>query len=213
MRRDVAGQSLLAEARASPREFSVIRKLYHWVMRLAASRHATPALAAVSFAESSFFPVPPDVMLGPMVLARPERAYFYAAVCTLASVLGGILGYAIGFFLTDVGMWLLRLSGHAEGLAEFQSWFEDWGLWVILIKGLTPIPYKLVTIASGLAEFSFTIFLAASIATRGGRFFLVAFVLKTFGPAMLAVVERRLITFTVAGLVVLAAGFLALRLL
>ena len=191
----------------------MIRQLYHWVMRQARSPHATPALAAVSFAESSVFPVPPDVMLAPMVLARPERAYFYAAVCTLASVLGGVLGYAIGYFLTDVGMWLLRLAGHAEGLAEFQAWFADWGVWVILIKGLTPIPYKLVTIASGLAEFSFAIFVAASIVTRGGRFFLVAFVLKTFGPAMLEIVERRLVTFTVAGLVLLAAGFLALRLL
>lgn len=191
----------------------MLRKLYDGVFALARSRHATPALALVSFAESSVFPIPPDVMLAPMILARPDRAYFYAAVCTAASVVGGMLGYAIGFYLTDVGLALMRLLGHADGLAQFRAWFDDWGLWVILIKGLTPIPYKLVTIASGLAAFSFPVFLAASVVTRGGRFFLEAWVLKRWGPAMLAQVEKRLALWTGIGLVVLVGAVVVVKLL
>ena len=191
----------------------MLRKLYDGVFALARSRHATPALALVSFAESSVFPIPPDVMLAPMILARPDRAYVYAAVCTAASVAGGMLGYAIGFFLTDVGLALMRLLGHADGLAQFRAWFDDWGLWVILIKGLTPIPYKLVTIASGLAAFSFPAFVAASVVTRGGRFFLEAWVLKRWGPAMLAQVEKRLALWTGIGLAVLVGAVVVVKLL
>jgi membrane protein YqaA with SNARE-associated domain len=178
----------------------MLRRLYDWVMGLAASRHAPAALFAVSFAESSFFPVPPDVMLAPMVLAKPEKAWRFAALCTLASVLGGCLGYAIGHFLQDAALWLMSLTGHAGGLAEFQCWYGKYGVWVILIKGLTPIPYKLVTIASGLAQFAFPVFIAASVITRGARFFLVAWVVKKFGPAMMPVIEKRLALF--AGLLV-----------
>ena len=191
----------------------MLRKLYDWVFSLARSRHATPALAVVSFAESSVFPVPPDVMLAPMILARPDRAYFYAGVCTLASVLGGVLGYAIGYFLTDLGLWLMSLIGHSDGLEEFQHWFDRWGLAVILIKGLTPIPYKLVTIAAGLAQFSFPAFVAASVVTRGGRFFLEAWILKRWGPPMLAMVEKRLALWTVIGLVVLVGAIVAVKML
>lgn len=191
----------------------MFRKLYDWVFSLARSRHATPALAVVSFAESSFFPVPPDVMLAPMILARPEKAYFYAFVCTVASVLGGIAGYAIGYYLTDLGLWLMSLLGHADGLEEFQHWFDRWGLAVILIKGLTPVPYKLVTIASGLAAFSFPVFVAASVVTRGGRFFAEAWVLKRWGPAMLAQVEKRLAMWSIIGIVVLVGAIVAVKLL
>jgi len=188
----------------------MLRRIYDAVLRLSASRHAPTALFAVSFAESSFFPVPPDVMLAPMVLTRPERAWRYAAICTLASVLGGMVGYAIGYYLTDFGAWLLSLIGHPEGPAVFKTWFDQWGLWVILIKGLTPIPYKLVTIASGLAQFSFGVFVVASVVTRGARFFLVAYVVKTFGPALLPVIEKRLAL--IAGLVVaVVAGLLIWR--
>lgn len=191
----------------------MLRKLYDWVFALARSRHATPALAVVSFAESSFFPVPPDVMLAPMILARPEKAYFYAFVCTAASVLGGILGYAIGFYLTDLGLWLMSILGHSDGLEEFQHWFDRWGLAVILIKGLTPVPYKLVTIASGLAGFSFPVFVAASVATRGGRFFLEAWILRRWGPAMLAQVEKRLAMWSIIGIVVLVGAVVAVKVL
>lgn len=187
----------------------MLRRLYDWVMGLAASKHAPSALFAVSFAESSFFPVPPDVMLAPMVLARPDKAWRYAALCTLASVLGGCLGYAIGYYLQDAALWLMSLTGHAGGLAEFQCWYSEWGVWVILIKGLTPIPYKLVTIASGLAQFAFPVFIAASVVTRGARFFLVAAVVKKFGPAMLPVIERRLALFAGLAVALVVVGLVA----
>lgn len=191
----------------------MLRSLYNWTMRQAAGRHAPWAMGIISFTESSFFPLPPDIVLAPLVVARPEKAWRYATICTLASVAGGILGYAIGYFLTDLGLWLLRMLGQADGLQTFQRFFDEWGLWVILIKGLTPVPYKLVTIASGLAEFPFWIFVLASLVTRGGRFFLVAWVVKTFGPAILPIVERRLYLVGGTVVVLLVAGVLALRFL
>jgi membrane protein YqaA with SNARE-associated domain len=191
----------------------MLRKLYDWVFSLARSRHATRTLAVISFAESSVFPVPPDVMLAPMILARPERAYFYAAVCTGASVAGGILGYVIGYFLTDAGQAILTWLGNPEGQAQFEAWFDRWGLSVILVKGLLPIPYKLVTISAGLAHFNFAVFVAASVATRGGRFFLEAWILRRWGPAMLRMVEKRLALWACIGLAVFIAGFAAVKLM
>ena len=191
----------------------MFRKTYDWVMGLAGSRHASKALAAVSFAESSFFPIPPDVMLAPMVLARPARAFVYAGICTAASVLGGLLGYAIGFYLEPVGMWLLSVIGHADGKAAFEKWFADWGLWVILIKGATPIPYKLVTITAGLAQFSLITFIWASVLTRGFRFFAVAAILKYFGPAMLKEFEKRIALYGTLGIVALVGLVVALKML
>ncbi|MBU1375466.1 MAG: DedA family protein [Alphaproteobacteria bacterium] len=189
----------------------MFRKIYDWVMRLAASRHAPVSLAAISFAESSFFPIPPDVMLAPMVLARRDKAFQYAAICTIASVFGGLLGYAIGVWLEPVGRTILKVFGHPEGPAEFQKWFDQWGLWVILIKGATPIPYKLVTITAGLARFDLFTFVWASILTRGFRFFAVASILKYAGPAMLKEFERRLNLYSVLLLVLLIGGILALK--
>lgn len=189
----------------------MLRKLYDWVLSLARHRHATKALAAVSFAESSFFPIPPDVMLAPMVVTRPERAYFYATVCTVASVLGGILGYAIGHFLEPVGMWLLAVMGKADTFEASKALFQQHGAWVILIKGLTPIPYKLITIAAGVFAFNLPLFILLSVITRAARFFLVAFVVKTFGPAMLEIVEKRLALWTLLFVVVLVGAIVAVR--
>lgn len=189
----------------------MLRKLYDWVMGLARHKHATKALAAVSFAESSFFPIPPDVMLAPMVVQRPERAYFYATVCTIASVLGGLLGYAIGHFLEPVGMWLLAVMGKADTFEASKALFQQHGAWVILIKGLTPIPYKLITIAAGVFAFNLPLFIVLSVITRAGRFFLVAFVVKTFGPAMLEVVEKRLALWTFIFVAVLVGAIVAVR--
>jgi membrane protein YqaA with SNARE-associated domain len=189
----------------------MFRKLYEWVMRLAASRLAPVWLAIVSFAESSFFPIPPDVMLAPMVLAKPNKAFVYAGICTAASVFGGLLGYFIGLHLQPVGLFILKVFGHPEGQAEFQRWFDQWGLWVILIKGATPIPYKLVTITAGFAKFSLFTFIWASILTRGFRFFAVAAILKYFGPAMLKEFERRLNLYAILGIVVLVGGVVALK--
>jgi membrane protein YqaA with SNARE-associated domain len=168
----------------------MLRSLYTRVLALADTRWALPALAAVSFAESSFLPIPPDALLIPMVLARRERAWLYAAVCTAGSVAGGLLGYAIGYFLSPFGIWLLAHMGHAGGLKSFQDWYARFGVWVILVKGLTPIPYKLVTIASGLAHFSLPMFVGASLLTRGARFFVEAGLLQY--PAVRDLVDKRL---------------------
>ena len=190
----------------------MFRKLYDWVFSLARSRHATPALAVVSFAESSFFPVPPDVMLAPMILARPEKAYFYAFVCTVASVLGGCLGYAIGHFLIEtVGQAIIDFYGYASKWQAFEHAYAEYGVWIILIKGLTPIPYKLVTIASGAAHFDFTVFLIASIVTRGVRFLLIAGLLWRFGSPIRDFIERRLAIIGWIFLVGLVGGFIAVR--
>lgn len=160
--------------------------------RLAGSRHAEFWLAAVSFAESSFFPVPPDALLLPMVAARPHRAVRLAAICTVASVLGGCLGYAIGAaFFDSIARPILHLY-HADGdLGTFRAWYARWGLAVILIKGLTPIPYKLVTIASGAAHFNLWVFVAASIVTRGARFFLEAVLLRRYGGHLREIWDAR----------------------
>jgi membrane protein YqaA with SNARE-associated domain len=187
----------------------MLRRLYDWVMGLAASRHAPASLFAISFAESSFFPVPPDVMLAPMVLARPDKAWRYAALCTLASVLGGILGYGIGFFFHGAAQQLLAVLGKPTALADAECWYRQWGSWVIVAKGFTPIPFKLVTITSGLLQFSFPIFIGACVLTRGARFFLVALVVKKFGPAMMPVIEKRLALFAGILIALLVIGLTA----
>ena len=187
--------------------------IYERTLRWAKHRNATWLLAFLSFIEAIFFPIPPDVMLAPMVLARPDRAFVYAGICTAASVLGGLLGYAIGFYLEPVGMWLLSVIGHADGKAAFEKWFADWGLWVILIKGATPIPYKLVTITAGLAQFSLITFIWASVLTRGFRFFAVAAILKYFGPAMLKEFEKRIALYGSLGIIALVGLVVAWKML
>ena len=167
-----------------------------------------------SFAESSFFPIPPDVMLIPMSLARPQRAWLYAGICTVTSVLGGILGYAIGALLYDsIGQWLINLYGLSGKVEAFRASYAEWGAVIILLKGLTPIPYKLVTITSGLAHFSLPVFIGASIVTRGARFFIEAWVLRRWGPQILAQVEKRLALTTFIVLAVIISGIVAVRFL
>lgn len=169
-------------------------------------------LAAISFAESSFFPIPPDVMLVPMVLADRRRAWVIAGVCLIASVLGGMLGYYIGYALLEtIGQWIVSLYHMENGVAQFQEWYDRWGLWVILIKGMTPIPYKIVTIASGIAHFSLPIFIVASIVTRGIRFYLVAGLLYWYGEPIRAFIERRLTLVTTLFVVCLVGGFIAIK--
>jgi membrane protein YqaA with SNARE-associated domain len=186
----------------------MLRALYDWTMRLAARRNAPAALAAVSFAESSFFPIPPDALLIPMVLARPDRAWRLAAICTAASVIGGLAGYAIGYFLFEtVGQAIIG----QEGVDTFQAYYAEWGLWVILVKGLTPIPYKLVTIASGFARFDLLVFVLASIVTRGARFFIVAALLRRFGAPIRSFIERYLTWVTTGFVLVVVGGIVAAR--
>ena len=189
-----------------------MRRLYDWVIRLAGHPRAIPAMGVVSFAESSFFPIPPDVMLVPMILANRQKAFTIALVCTVCSVLGGLLGYAIGFyFFETIGAWVVKTYGLQAGLEKFRDEFARYGTWVILIKGLTPIPYKLVTIASGAAHFDLFTFVWASIVTRGVRFFLVAALLWKFGEPIRAFIEKRLTLLTWAFLIALVGGFIAFR--
>ena len=188
----------------------MLRRLYDWCVTAAGKPQAAPIMGAVSFAESSFFPVPPDIMLIPMALARPDRAWFYAAVCTLASVAGGMLGYFIGAELYgSVGLWLVRLYGYGDKVAAFREAYAQYGGWIILLKGLTPIPYKLVTIVSGFAGFKFVWFVLLSFVTRGTRFFLEAALLKRYGPQARTIIEKRLGFWFTISLLAVAAGVIA----
>jgi len=191
----------------------MLRKLYDWVMRLSGSAHAAWALAALAFAESAFFPIPPDTLLAPMVLARPERAWRYAFICTAGSVIGGTLGYAIGYGLEPVGRWLLAISGHPGSEAALRAGFAKWGVGVILLQGLLPVPFKLMTITCGLARFPLWEMLAASCVTRSVRFFGVTWLVRRHGPALLPVIERRLAMAAGAVVAVLVLAFLGLRLI
>lgn len=187
--------------------------LYNWMLGLAGSRHAQWALAIVSFAEASCFPIPPDVMLAPMVLKRPENAWRYAAICAAASVMGGALGYYIGYALGPVGLTILRFFGHSEGIAAYSAWFHKYGMFVILGQGLTPIPYKLTTIATGLAHFPLWQFMLASCITRTTRFFVVAALCKRYGPEIMALVEKRMLVVGTVVLAVVVLGFVIVKLL
>ena len=187
-----------------------LRRLYDWCIAAADKPHATWLLGTVSFVESSFFPIPPDAMLVPMALARPDKAWFYATVCTLTSVAGGVLGYLIGAWLYDsVGLWLISLYGYGNKVEAFRAAYAQWGSLIILIKGLTPIPYKIVTIASGFAGYNLLLFVLLSIVARGMRFYAVAFVLNRYGDRARAILEERLTFWATTFAVVLVAGIVA----
>jgi membrane protein YqaA with SNARE-associated domain len=191
----------------------MLQKLYHRVLALSARPNAPWWLALVSFAEASFFPIPPDVLLVPMALARPERAWRLAAICTAASVVGGALGYLIGYSLFKVAARpLLEFYHYTAAFERFKATYAEYGLWVILVKGLTPIPYKIVTIASGAAGFNFGLFMLASIVTRGVRFFAVAGLLRLYGDSVRVFIERRLTLVTTLVALGIVLGFAALKL-
>ncbi|MEN3285949.1 MAG: hypothetical protein V7634_249 [Bradyrhizobium sp.] len=187
---------------------SMLRRVYDWCIDAAHKPHALWILAAVAFAESSFFPVPPDVMLIPMSLAKPQRAWLFAAVCTAASVVGGLLGYAIGALLYDsVGQWLIQLYGLGGKVETFRAQYAEWGALIILGKGLTPIPYKLVTITSGFAGYNLGLFVLCSIVARGIRFFVAAILLNRYGEWIRVRIEKHLGLWVGLGVAVLLAGF------
>jgi membrane protein YqaA with SNARE-associated domain len=167
-------------------------------------------MGAVAFAESSFFPVPPDIMLIPMALAYPRRAYAMAVWCTVASVLGGMVGYAIGALLYDsVGGWLIQLYGYGDKVETFREAYARWGAWIILLKGLTPIPYKIVTITSGFAGYNFGLFVVFSIIARATRFFFLAFLLHRYGERARHIIEKRLGLWVFLGAAVVVIGLVA----
>ncbi len=191
---------------------TMIRKLYDWLMNLAAHRRASWVLAGVSFAESSFFPIPPDALLIPMGLANRARVFRYALICTVASVLGGLAGYLIGWLLYDtVGQAILDFYGMNEKFSTFVGWYHEYGALIVLFAGITPFPYKVITIASGVAGLDLVVFTIASIVARGLRFYLVAALLFWFGPTARRILEKYLGWITLAAGVLLVGGFVAVK--
>jgi len=190
----------------------MLRRLYDWTMSLASGRHAPAALGAVSFAESSFFPIPPDILLIPMVIAQRARAFAYAALCTVTSVLGGAAGYAIGAFLfVQMAEPILTFYGYMDKFETFRGNFNEYGAWIVFIAGVTPFPYKVITIASGATGLSLPVFMLASVLARGLRFFAVAGLLYLFGPPIRTFIEQRLgLVFSVF-MVGLVGGFALIR--
>jgi len=186
----------------------MLQSLYARILALSQSRRAPFAVAAIAFVESSIFPIPPDVILAPMALAQPRRAWRFAAIATIASVLGGIVGYGIGALLFDtLGQWLIHLYGYGDRMAALRETYARWGAMVILVKGLTPIPFKLVTIGSGLLGYNFPLFVLLSLITRGGRFFLLAGALNRFGDPLRLALERHFAWFLVLMAASVVGGF------
>jgi membrane protein YqaA with SNARE-associated domain len=190
----------------------MIRKLYDWTVSMAQSPYALWVLAVVSFMESSVFPIPPDLLMIPMILARPSRAFLIATVCLVSSVLGGMLGYWIGYSLFEsVGRPVLEFYGKDAYFEEFRTNYNAWGAWAVLIAGVTPFPYKVITILSGTTALSLPVFIAASIVARGLRFFIVAALLWKFGTPIRDFIERRLGLMFTLFVVILLGGFLLVR--
>ncbi len=188
----------------------MLRRLYDWCIDAAHKPHALWIMGFVSFVESSFFPIPPDAMLIPMSIARPEKAYFYAGLCTVTSVAGGVLGYFIGAVLYDsVGLWLIQLYGYGSKVEAFREAYAQWGTWIILLKGVTPIPYKIVTIASGFAGYNLLMFILLSFVARGMRFYLAAFLLNRYGAQAREIIEKRLGFWVTVSILVLVGGIIA----
>jgi membrane protein YqaA with SNARE-associated domain len=186
----------------------MLRPLYDWTLRLADTRYAMWALAVVAFIESSVFPIPPDVLIVPMILARPRRAWEIAALATISSVLGGLAGYWIGSSLYEtVGRPVLEFYGKEAYFGEFQKRYNEYGAWAVLVAGVTPFPYKVITVLSGATGLSLGIFIVASVVARGLRFFVLAALLWKFGPPIREFIERRLGLLFALFCVLLVSGF------
>jgi membrane protein YqaA with SNARE-associated domain len=188
----------------------MLRQMYDWCIEAAGKPHADWIMGALAFAESSVLPIPPDAMMIPMSLARPDRAWRYATICTLSSVAGGLVGYLIGALLYEsVGHWLIQLYGYGDKVEAFRELYLRYGAWIILIKGLTPIPYKIVTISSGFAGYNIVAFAGLSIISRGMRFYAIAFLLSRYGPWARTLIERRLGLWAGVGAGVVVIGVIA----
>lgn len=189
----------------------VFSHLYDRMMSWSKHRHAPAYLGALSFAESSFFPIPPDVMLAPMVLARPQRAAWLAGLTTIASVIGGLAGFAIGVWAIDAVMPVLERFGYVDEFERASEWFLKWGFWAVLAAGFSPIPYKVFTISAGALAMNLPLFAAASLVGRGGRFFLVAGLVAWGGPRVEEQLKRYVDVIGWALVVLLVAGYFLLR--
>lgn len=194
---------------------SLARRLYDWVIHWAYTPYALPALVLISFAESSFFPIPPDVLLIPLCLGNPRRAWQFAAWCSVASVLGGIAGYGLGMFAWEAGLRELSFSyipGFTpEIFAKVQGLYQEWDFWIVFAAGFSPIPYKVFTIAGGVFGINFVTFVLASVISRSARFFLVAWLLRRFGPPVREFIEKRFGLATLAFCALLVGGFVAIK--
>ena len=192
----------------------MIRRLYDWTLSLVDHPRALWALAIISFVESSFFPIPPDILMIPMILAAPRKAWLIASVALISSVLGGLLGYGIGAFAYEtVGQPILMSLGKADSVAEFSTRFNDLGFWAVLAAGITPFPYKVITIMSGFAGMSLTTFMVTSVLARGLRFFIVAALLWKFGAPIKDFIEKQLGLMFTLFIILLFGGFFALKFL
>ncbi|SOD96491.1 YqaA family protein [Caenispirillum bisanense] len=192
----------------------MLQRTYDWTMRQASQPHALWTLAVISFIESSIFPIPPDVLIIPMVLAAREKAWRIAAVCTVASVVGGYAGYAIGYFLWEtIGQAVLGFYGYLDKFDAFKQLYNEWGAWIVGMAGFTPFPYKVITIASGVTQLDPVVFGIASVVSRAARFFLVAALLWKFGPPIRSFIEKHLGKLTIAFFVLLLGGFALLKVL
>lgn len=190
------------------------KKIYDKTLDLASRPNALTWLFAIAFIESSFFPIPPDIMIIPMVLATPKQAYKIASTATMASVLGGCLGYAIGVFGFElIAKPLLEFYGYMENFHKFENYYHQYGAWIVFIAGLTPIPYKLITIASGVVRLDLVVFTIASILARGMRFYLIAWLLKRFGEPMKTFIEKNLNLLSIIFVILLIGGFAIIKLL
>ncbi|MCB1330883.1 MAG: DedA family protein [Maritimibacter sp.] len=190
----------------------MLRKLYDWTISLAESKHALWALAFVAFVESSVFPIPPDILMIPMIIATPKRAFLIAGIALVSSVLGGMLGYFIGWgAFESVGRPVLEFYGKDAYFAEFSTKYNEWGAWAVLIAGITPFPYKVITILSGVTGLNFMVFMVASIIARGFRFFLVAGLLWKFGEPIRDFIEKRLGLMFTLFMILLLGGFVAIK--
>ena len=190
----------------------LVRKIYDSVIHLSASRHALSWLFVISFVESSFFPIPPDIMLIPMILANPKQAWKIAGVCTIASVIGAYLGYIIGFYFFElIAEPLLQFYGYLDKFNEFKNLYSEYGAWIVFGAGVTPFPYKIITIASGVVKLNLVVFTIASIIARGLRFFVIAWLLKAYGEKMRIFIEKNLGWLSVLFLLLLIGGFLLIK--
>ncbi|WP_029009725.1 YqaA family protein [Azospirillum halopraeferens] len=191
----------------------MLRPLYNWILRAAGRKDAVWWMAGVSFAESSFFPLPPDIMLVPMCLAEPKKLWWYTNICALASLVGGFVGYAIGLYLFEsVGRWIFDLYDLWSSYHSFSESFNELGPWFLILKGITPIPYKLLAIMAGISQMDLVIFALCSVVARFSRYYLIAILLHFYGPQVQELIEKRLMLVTTVVLVIVVGGLLSFKL-
>jgi len=190
----------------------LLRKTYDWVLRWSATKHALPALAILAFAESSFFPIPPDVLLIAMAVAVPLKAFRFAAVCSVASVLGGMFGYLLGWqFMDLIGTRIVEFYHFQEQFDKIGSWYEEYNAWAVAVAGFTPLPYKVFTIAAGAFQINFPVFVLASLVSRSARFFIVAALIYKFGAPVKAFIDKYFNLLSILFIVLLFLGFVLLK--